>query len=112
MFDAAWAFALSRPRVTLTRTVMDFAHAYNHLGLDQESRRVAVIALASPSGQIVVAYWGAQAFGPRRAPANWDRVTQFAAFDLKKVFRAWVGICFGDLFAPNPEKRPSHPERL
>ena len=65
MFAMARAFAISRPRVILMLIIMDFAHAYNLIGLGRESRRFAVIALAAPSGQVTMAYLNAQPFGPR-----------------------------------------------
>ena len=54
-------------------------------------------------GGIRIAYLNTQPFGPRRAPANWARVTQFVVFVLKKVFRARMGVYFVDLFYVEPE---------
>ena len=48
MFAMARALALSWPLVALMLKIMDFAHAYRHIGLDPESAQFAVIALGKP----------------------------------------------------------------
>ena len=85
MVAMARVFALSWHNVALLLTIMDFAHAYKHIGVDAKSTRFAVIAHPDPQGAVCMAYLNTQPFGPRRAPANWGRVTQFVVFVLKKV---------------------------
>ena len=103
MFAMARAFAPSRPNITLLLTIMDFAHAYKHIGVDTKSTRFAVIALTDPQGAVCMAHLNTQPFGSRRAPANWERVTQFVVFVLKRIFRIWIGVYVGDLFCLEPE---------
>ena len=69
MFAMERAIALDWPYVTLMLTIVDFAHAYKHIGLDQESKRFAAISLAAPDGPVMMAYLNKQPFppaGPRR----------------------------------------------
>ena len=103
MFAMARAFALSWPLVTLMLTIMDFAHAYKHIGLDPNSTQFAVIALANPEGEVMMAHLNTQPFGSRRAPANWARVTQFVAFVLRKLYRIWIGVYVDDVFCLEPD---------
>ena len=84
-------------------TIMDFAHAYKHIGVDTRSSKFAVIALSGPQGKIRLSHLNTHPFGSRRAPPNWARVTQFVVFVLKKVFRVWLGVYVDDLFCLEPE---------
>ena len=98
MFAVARAFALSWPSAALMLTILDFAHAYKHIGVGAKSTRFAVIALSDPHGAVCMAYLNTQPFGSRRAPSNWARVTQFVVFVLRRVFRVWLGVYVDDLF--------------
>ena len=44
----------------------------------------------------------AQTFGPRRAPANWARVTILVSWILQKVFDVWIAIYVDDCSAVEP----------
>ena len=48
MFAVARAFDLSWPSVAIMLTILDFAQAYKHIGVDAKSTRFAVIALSDP----------------------------------------------------------------
>ena len=91
MFAMARAFALSCPLATLMLTIMDFAHAYKHIGLVPNSAQFAVIASVNPEGEASMAHPNTQPFGPRSAPANWEAAAQFVAFAIRKLYRVWIG---------------------
>ena len=83
--------------------IMDFAHAYKHIGVESKSTQFDRIAPSDPQGEIRLAYLNTQAFGSRRPPANWARVTQFVVFAQKKVPRVRMGIYVDDRFCLDQE---------
>ena len=83
--------------------IMDFAHAYKHIGVGNNATPFDVIALPDAQGEIRLAYLNTQPFGSRRPPANWAMVTQFVVVVLKKMFRVWLGVYVGDIFCLEPE---------
>ena len=86
----------------LKACVMDFAHAYKHVGIPASQYDFATIALPNASGAPMVASLRTQPFGPIRAPANWARVTNFVQFFSIRLCKVWLGIYVGDCFCVEP----------
>ena len=102
-FGMASMFAQLGCARPLKACVMDFAHAYKHVGILPSQVEFATIVLADYSGTPMVASLRTQPFGSSRAPANWARVTNLVQFVLLKLCNVWLGIYVGDCFCVEPE---------
>ena len=67
--------SLSWKQLTLQLVIVDFSHAYKHIGIDHRQNELSHIALLSPTGIPMYCKLNTQPFGSARAPANWARMT-------------------------------------
>ena len=86
----------------LRACVVDFAHAYKHVGIPAPQYDFASIVLPNASGTPMVASLRTHPFGSSRAPANWARVTNFVQFILLRLRKVWLVIYVGDCFCVEP----------
>ena len=82
--------------------VLDFAHAYRHVGVASHRLDFATILLCDLQGNATVASLMTQPFGSSRAPANWARATSFVQFVLLELFNTRLGIYVDDCFGAEP----------
>ena len=102
-FTMARTHALSWKQLILQLVIVDFSHAYKHIGVDCAQNDYAHIALLSPTGIPMYCKLNTQPFGSARAPANWARMTNAYAFILPMLFTLWIAIYVDDFFTIEPE---------
>ena len=90
-------------QLTLQLVIVDFSHAYKHIGIDQNQHFYAHIALLSPTGIPMHCRLNTQPFGSARAPANWARMTNAFGFLLMRLFALWVAIYVDDCYTIEPD---------
>ena len=90
------------PACQLRAFSVDFQHAYKHIPIDATQTAFAHIAVAPPSGDVLVAELRTQPFGSSRAPANWGRVTAFAQWLLSSLFGIYLAKYVDDCYSLEP----------
>ena len=95
--------SLSWKQLTLQLVIVDFSHAYKHIGIDQAQNALSHIALLPTTGIPMYCKLNTQPFGSARAPENWARMTNAFAFILLRFLLLWIAIYVDDCYAIEPE---------
>ena len=111
-YAMARTYGLAGCQLQLLVTIVDFAHAYKHVGIDTAQDFFSYIALVDKTGSPFYAKLNTQPFGSRRAPSNWARVTNFFEFALRRLFKIWLGVYVDDCFTIETERTAANALRV
>lgn len=93
------AFQKDRTGVHLKGAPSHYANAYNHVPQEGSHREFAATAFAGAHGAVPRSTLRTHPFGSRRAHANWERVTAFAKWVMRRLSARTVRIFADDCFS-------------